>query len=452
MEQEGNSSFAEKDNPWHRLVEWIGTRPSVARCWDAVRQLKASAEDALLPYKDRYNRLERQWKRKLKPLCGNSCSIDWEKFRPLRLSREEDWSDWLAWLLETSTTGLFAEILLGTFMNCDQSSFRSSEKKVWREVLTENRERRADIVAEWKKHLITHVELKLEDQQFEKTFETCRLLRARWPKEANWTNAILIPETSRAAWKSVAEKYPTENISEILWNDVAHGLRKCLWMAREPIFWRAWAWSFCCAVETHILHLRSPDRSKPGLNQLATAARWVEILAMDPREASLSMKPEMKAFLEDGVRLYGDAMDAVTKFEDEILKLLRTAIDARAHWEPMKNRSIKKPVRGGDGGERWLYTMVEGESERGERAQIECGLWWNARRTTEPIVHAGLWRVEERLERVKFNWVDGTDGIHSFEYDNGTYIYLPARGSIEIEGPVNRLLDAVLKQLCKMAK
>jgi hypothetical protein len=430
------------------LVQWIGKRPSIDQRWDPVRELRASAQQALRPYKERYKRLESKWKLKLAPLCGDHYCTDWERFRPLRLSREEDWSDWLAWLLETSTTGVLAETLFGSGTNCDSSSFRSPKKTVWREVPTTNRERRADIIAKWSECFITHIEVKVGDQNFEKTFDTCPLLRTKLQGKAQWLDAILIPEESRAAWKSVAEKHRGEDVREILWTDVAHGLRKCLWRGLEPAFWQAWAWSFCCAIEARILQLRSPDPSKLNMNELATAARWVAILAMDPRDTQTNMKPEMKAFLEDGIGLYTDATDAVSMFETEMKKLFGTAIEARGNWEPMKAHSIKKLDWGGTG-QRWLYTMVEGKSQFGEKVQIECGLWWNAPLTTEPVVYAGLWRGDKR---VNFDWVDGTDGIHSFKFYDSRYLCLPIRGSIELVGPVNRLIDRVLKLLCDTTK
>lgn len=444
-------SFSPQEGiPWRQLENWIRNRPRIEQDWASVRKLKATAEKALLPYAARYKELEKKWKLRLEPLCGDFYSADWPRFRPLRQSREEDWSDWLAWLLETSETGLFAETLLGSCMDCNPSAFRSPKKKVQREVSTADRERRGDIIAEWNKNLITHIELKLGDQNFEKTFETGQLLRSRWSKEASWTDVILIPETSKAAWKGVAEKHPTDAIKEILWTDVVHGLRKCLWVAREPVFWQAWAWSFCCAIEARILHLQSPDQSKPGLNHLVTAARWVDILAMDPKEAKFGMKPEMKAFLKDGIRLYTDAMETVQMFQAEMQKLLKAAVEARASWQPFKKHSIKKLEWGGDNGDQhWLYTTVDGEAERGEKAQIECGLWWNAPGSTQPVVYAGLWKNEER---VKFGWVNGTRGIHSFEYYDGIYLCLPVPNSVEISEPVNRLIDAVSEQIDRIIK
>ena len=48
------------------------------------------------------------WADRLADLGGEPVCQDWSRFRPLRLSREEDWSDWLAHLIETSSTGVSA--------------------------------------------------------------------------------------------------------------------------------------------------------------------------------------------------------------------------------------------------------------------------------------------------------------------------------------------------------
>jgi hypothetical protein len=435
------------DNAWRRLEEWIGNRSDLVEYWNPVMQLKASAEAALKPYHDRYKKLERQWQLKLKPLCGDFYQIEWERFRPLRHSREEDWSDWLAWLLETSVTGLLAETVLGSFVDCDLISFRSPDKRVKREVPTENGERRADVVAEWSKYLVTHIEVKLGDQNFEKTFETCRFLRDKYSEEAKLVNAILIPETSRAVWRGAAEKHPKNDIKEILWEDVVHGLRKCLWAAREPIFWQCWAWCFCSAIESRILHLLRPSPSRQDFTQLARAARWVSILAMDLGEADITLKPEMNAFLKDGIRLYFDAVDAVTVFETEMKKLLKRTVDARTNWESLSERRVKPPTAdGGDDG-RYIYTFIECKSPVEQNLKIECGLWWKAPQMTGPIVYAGIFR---RNLGVKFDWNEAGNEIRSFEYFDRTFLHLPLPASADLEAPVNQLLDAILRQLRKM--
>ena len=76
---------------------------------------------------------------------------DWRQFRPLRLSREEDWSDWLAYLIECSDTGAFACCLFR-----DSASNRSRYAKprmVEREV--NHNEFRADVIVKWSSETFT---------------------------------------------------------------------------------------------------------------------------------------------------------------------------------------------------------------------------------------------------------------------------------------------------------
>jgi hypothetical protein len=450
VKQKPNSYLNGKNPSLQPLSQPIANTPAPPPDWDQVRHLKARAESALLPYKGRYQSLDRKWRRKLKPLCGNLVTIDWERFRPLRQSREEDWSDWLAWLLETSTTGQLGETLFGNLLSCDATSFKSNEKRVCREVPTGNRERRGDIVARWNRFLITHIEVKVGDQDFEKTFDTCRRLRVSAPKEATWLNAILIPEASRTAWRDVAAKHPTEDMAEISWTDVVHALRKSLWASREPTFWRAWAWTFCSAIETRILQLQNPDLKKPGLAQLATSARWVDILATDKSQTKIKTRPEMKAFLKDGVRLYAKALDTMNMFEAETKKLLREAIEARSNWDPLKaHRLIDELDSGGGEGQCWIYATIEGRSHLGPATQLECGLWWNAPGTTKPIVYSGLWNGKKRI---RFDWPAEKDGVHSLEIWGSTYLHLALPDSLDIRTPLNRLLNVTLKQLRKVPK
>jgi hypothetical protein len=83
------------------------------RDWNAISQMQKGVRTALAPIRERFEGLQENWKHKLLPLCGDSLPRDWSDFRPLRVSREEDWSDWLAWLLKTSITGFLAEALFG---------------------------------------------------------------------------------------------------------------------------------------------------------------------------------------------------------------------------------------------------------------------------------------------------------------------------------------------------
>ena len=155
-------------------------------------------------------------------------TCDWSKFRPLRRDREEDWSDWLAWLLETSRNNpeFSADSLFAQQMSCQVESFISP--CVDREVCVEGR--RADIVVTWKTAQKTHIEVKIWDQSFDKTFETAQKLHTKAP-ESDWYDFILIPSESEEAWDEVARIYSqdqTVKVTVIFWDDVVRGLRRCL--------------------------------------------------------------------------------------------------------------------------------------------------------------------------------------------------------------------------------
>lgn len=246
--------------------------------WDSARMMQAKAHEALGPTTARYKSLKDKWGQKLRPLCGDPSTFpSFEDFRPLHLSREEDWSDWLAWLLKTSVTGAFAEALFGSYMNCDAASF-ASPKKPEREVPTEDQKRRADIVVEWKSGEKTHIEVKIEDGQLEKAFETSRKLEARGPT-GKWRHFILLTDELMPSWNAVANsRADGRDINVILWSDIVRALREALWEGRESPVWRAWAWTFCRAIEKRILRLSEPDELPSAEAKLQMVLRWLSLL------------------------------------------------------------------------------------------------------------------------------------------------------------------------------
>jgi len=64
-------------------------------------------------YYTEFDKLIEKWDSELAEFGNDPTRTDWSRFRPLRLSREEDWSDWLAYLIERSDKGVFAQSLLG---------------------------------------------------------------------------------------------------------------------------------------------------------------------------------------------------------------------------------------------------------------------------------------------------------------------------------------------------
>jgi hypothetical protein len=169
-----------------------------------------------------------------------------------------------------------AEEMLGQHMGCTAAALRTP--KTEREVPTPTRDRRADIVVTWKGGRKTHIEVKVGDENFDKTFDTCRGLHGNATRRV-WCDAILIPDASRAAWEAVAEAHADDDqVNVIVWNDVARGLRRSLWSGVEPVAWEAWAWAFCSAIERQLLGLQEPAPLRSGIGELDMLSRWVEIL------------------------------------------------------------------------------------------------------------------------------------------------------------------------------
>jgi len=272
----GHSTARNRGVSWAWLRRLRGKQTRLDFRWRSINALKDKAEGALAPYHGRYQHLLHRWKQRLRPICGELFEVAWADFRPLRLSREEAWSDMLAWLLEAATTGILGRLMFGAHTNHNSACFRT--RNVEREVQTKNQERRADIVVTWRSGQRTHIEVKVGDKNFDKTFETCRKLHAAIPT-CVWSDAILMPDGSRAAWEKAARSNVGESTVEvILWDDVARYLRRCLWERREPAAWQAWAWTFCGAIEADLLGLRSPDGLPLGISRLQMASRWVEVL------------------------------------------------------------------------------------------------------------------------------------------------------------------------------
>jgi hypothetical protein len=247
--------------------------------WKSVRGLIEKSQEAIKPHILECQNLEVLWENRLEPLCGNQAKINWSKFRPLRRSREEDWSDWLAWLLETSKTGILAETLFAESMNCPTETYISPA--VDREIHLDGR--RADVVISWGEKRMTHIEVKLWDGNFEKTFETAKKLHATAP-ECIWTDFMLIPSQSLEAWNEVAKNHSQDQsvkVMVVLWNDVARGLRRCLWQEHESVFWRAWAWVFCSVIEKELLGLEklNYDSSHP---KIQLVLQWLSVLKIYP--------------------------------------------------------------------------------------------------------------------------------------------------------------------------
>jgi len=241
--------------------------------WGSVNRMKEKARAALGPTMRRYDVSIKQWETRL-----GSLAIDYDLkcFRPLRTTREEDWSDWLAWLLKTSTTGVLAEVLFGLHIGRGAAALKLPEEK--REDPTEDQSRRVDIVLKWKKtKLAVDVEVKVEDRQIDKTYETARKIADKY-KQYSWQHFILLSDDLAPAWSDHESNRANKDfIHRILWRDVVRGLRYALWQKKESLMWRVWALTFCRAIEEKLLGLTKPP-SGSDISKLQMALSWLEIL------------------------------------------------------------------------------------------------------------------------------------------------------------------------------
>ncbi len=269
---------------WSFLNNFVApTSESFGHGWSELGQWVGLAERSARERIEGLPELVRDWDRRLAWLAADAASRDWSDFRPLRLEREEHWSDWLYELLRSSRAGVLAHRLFG------QPGERPEQfvmPRVTREVTVMHGERRADLLIEWQRGGgYAHVEVKVGDESFLKTFETALGLRAGRP--GVWRDFILLPEESVETWREVVEKRRGAGpaIAAVTWSDVALSIRRSLWIRAEDSIWSAWAVALLGAIESRLIGIRHAHVA-PGtltMNDLAGAVRWLKLL-QDGRE------------------------------------------------------------------------------------------------------------------------------------------------------------------------
>src|ERR1051326_1827766 len=92
------------------------------------------------------------------------------------------------------------------------------------------------------------------------------------------------------------------------------------------------------------------------------------------------METKMNAFLEKGIGLYIEAKNTLRAFETETERMLSGFLQSRKTWSPLKQVKLSDTRFGGGRGEYgwWVSTLIDGRAPRGEKATIDCGVWWSA--------------------------------------------------------------------------
>lgn len=261
-----------------RIPSWAGVAdwhvPSVALSWAGYDAWAPSFDQLAAACAARLAKLADGWDNKLADLGGDPARADWYRFRPLRLSREEDWSDWLAHLLETSKSGRFSARL---FAGALDEPLRWRVKHADREVVAEDH--RADIVVHFAAGDWAHVEVKAGDLSLAKTPGT-GLALARTVSGTKRGDFLLLPEADVRWWNGEQGSLGSSaaKIQVLTWHDTARALRRsALEATHETVNWRVWAITFAGAVEQRLLGFppvpkgARPARARPSMHDIALA-------------------------------------------------------------------------------------------------------------------------------------------------------------------------------------
>lgn len=194
---------------------------------------------------------------------------------PIHPRVEEDWSNWLAQLLSSS------ELLVSSSFD---EEYTTSPKNVIREahLPKEDRKfRRADILVTTDDRGVS-IEVKIGDDDFEKTGETARLVEEEY-SHLNWSHVLLLPKRQKEALAEKVEPELSEEdgqfrvlwdepgpINVVFWQDVTSSIRTLL-IDGEFVddLWAANAYMFCSVMEQLVLRFQP----KPTIDTIQNTER-----------------------------------------------------------------------------------------------------------------------------------------------------------------------------------
>jgi len=233
------------------------------------------------------------------PLDFETSENNWKETNPeagpLRSNQEENWSQWLAHLIRSSS-GEFRKELFGEKFNGSPIKVKC-EKHLHHE---EEHDRRVDIIVEFEDKAIS-IEVKKGDTHYEKTTDTVELTGKEYKKvgieEAKWCHYLLLPEDKRVNLDSVrfvdskAGEEPQikegwKGIELITWREVSKSLRRALISGNETsLHWQASAFLFISLIEQKICKFYSFNILNEYSGEAAIGLSELNFLrTIDPQE------------------------------------------------------------------------------------------------------------------------------------------------------------------------
>ena len=178
---------------------------------------------------------------------------DWRSFRPLQVSREETWSDWLGWTLANGTADLRRDIL-GPGLPSEAPDVERESVSLIDEGDRGKGNFRSDILLFWP-GLSIHLEVKTGDPNLGKTWDEARHLLGKFPGE--WRHYLLmLPDQKEADFPRVAAIHVDPFVTPLDWQQVERALRRALLRGGASASWRAVARVFVGAIGHILLNRR----------------------------------------------------------------------------------------------------------------------------------------------------------------------------------------------------
>lgn len=386
---------------------------------------------------------------------------DWSNFRPLNPEVENDWSDWLAHILETAPTGYFAKELLNKDSDWILTDYKA--KRVERETSIPGlaggeKNFRTDLLIyliDETKHI--HIEVKLDDSNFEKTRPTSKSLNL-YLKDNNTKHFILVPKyrenECRAKLNTVTGDYPKINV--ITWNDVADSLRNTLFneeinnLDNKHTEWNVWASSFLGCIEQKLLGFANIPENKEEHKKYS-----IYSLIKNLHVRGKKMAPMENIFFKEGFTKYLELQNTIDDFErmlrEHIIDIPRNVLRENGFEERSERKGLG--VCSTQSKIQYFYEDIKLEKNKKE-IQFQYGLGWFKKQQPDHstfIIYVMFFK-EPYMNKETFKEIKEENQIYVQPFwgeRNKEYIlvkkYKEINSSIDFENDFKIIIDELVK-------